>query len=313
MLAISVVICTKDRLNDLNECVRSIIRQSITPLELVIVDVSSTELVEQYVKELQRRVPWVCRYIKQTSGGLTHARNLGVERCAGDVILFLDDDVILDSEYLRNIEENYKGDNELGGVQGLIQLERSTPFWRFFHYAFLLDSPRKGKVLSSGFSTYPEAAVRMYVETLTGCNMSYRSWIFQSFSFDESFTGYGYIEDQDFSYRVGKKYHLLLEPRAKLIHKVSQLGRSDSRSSYREIIRNLHYFIWKNVGLGMKQVIAFYWACVGLTLQAIARLIVHPCRKNYYALLGIRDGVIDTLRITGRARMSARGEIRTLT
>jgi GT2 family glycosyltransferase len=298
MSAISVVICTKDRLNDLEECVRSIIRQSSAPLELVIVDASSTKLVEKHVRELHRRVPYVCKYIKQTSGGLTHARNIGVKRSAGDIILFLDDDVILDSEYLHNIEENYKGDTELGGVEGLVQMERSTVFWRLFNYAFLLDSPRKGILLSSGFSTYPEKPVKIRVETLSGCNMSYRSRIFQSFSFDESLTGYGYVEDQDFSYRVGKEHRLVLEPRAKLFHKISQVERSDSRSLYRQIVRNLHYFLSKNVGFGMKQAIAFYWACIGLALPAMARLSVHPSRENYSLLLGIRDGVIDTLRVT---------------
>jgi GT2 family glycosyltransferase len=299
-LAISIVVCTKDRLNDLRECVHSVALQTVTPRELVVVDMSETDLVEDWLRTLQREVTFDCKYVKQTSGGLAHARNISVGRCVGDIILFLDDDVVLDSEYLRNMEANYveDRDNDLGGVEGLIQVERSTRFWRFFNYAFLLDSPKKGKLLSSGFSTCPEEPVKMYVETLSGCNMSYRRWIFESFSFDEKLTGYGYVEDQDFSYRVGKKYHLLLEPSARLIHKVTQMGRSDSRSTYRQVILNTHYFLLKNAALGMRQWLAFYWACLGMFLHSVARLMADPSDKNYRIMLGIRDGVAGALRAT---------------
>jgi hypothetical protein len=101
-------------------------------------------------------------------------------------------------------------------------LTASQHFRKIVHMIFLTVFSKEGKVLPSGFVTdfgtkgVPLEKVQE-VDFFHGYAMSFRRNIFQEFSFDEKkYQRYGLGEDQDFSYRVSKKYKLVVTPRAKL-------------------------------------------------------------------------------------------------
>ena len=50
------------------------------------------------------------------------------------------------------------------------------------------------------------------VELCSGGNTSYLREVFEEFFFDEEFDGYAPMEDIDFSYRVSRKYKLIVDP-----------------------------------------------------------------------------------------------------
>jgi len=82
----------------------------------VIVDASDTEELNEAIKrQFSGSVKIIYIHSKP---GLTHQRNVGVEASYGDIIFFLDDDVILDKDFVKEIINVFENDKEkeIGGV-----------------------------------------------------------------------------------------------------------------------------------------------------------------------------------------------------
>ena len=211
-------------------------------------------------------------YYRKAVKGITRSRNLGATRAAGDVFLFLDDDVTLDRDYVSEILKVYENDaaKQIGGVEGIIQNGRIPHFKKAFLCLFRLDSTHQGKVLSSGgVSLVTDIREPVSVEWLSGCGMSYRREVFQEFSFDERFAGNGWGDDRDFSYRVGRKYRLTAAPRAVLCHHQDPSGRDVPLEFGRQEMQHFRLFFEKNLPKTPKTTLAHGWALCGIVLKNV--------------------------------------------
>ena len=88
MSSVSVVIPTFNRTALLGRALASVQRQTFEPLEIIVVDDGSTDDTRQM---LERAFPG-CRYLRQPNGGVSSARNLGIEASRGKWIALLDSD-----------------------------------------------------------------------------------------------------------------------------------------------------------------------------------------------------------------------------
>ena len=125
---LSVVICTKDRPKELATCLESITRQRRLPMEVVVVD-SSAMPPEAVVDDFRGLVTPACAVtLIHTQPGLPRQRNVGIRAARGDVVVFFDDDVILEPEYLEELALVYERDAAcaIGGVGGA-QVPDPTP------------------------------------------------------------------------------------------------------------------------------------------------------------------------------------------
>lgn len=79
----------------LPKCIESIINQTYKNLEILLINDGSPDncgfMCEEYAKQDDR-----IRVINKTNGGLSDARNKGIEECTGEYILFVDSDDIID-------------------------------------------------------------------------------------------------------------------------------------------------------------------------------------------------------------------------
>lgn len=93
----SVVICTHDRAERLPTAMASVLAQTFEDLELVVVDDGSTDGTRDAVGSFEDgRV----RYVWRANGGLSAARNTGIDSARGRYVTFLDDDDGVDPEWL---------------------------------------------------------------------------------------------------------------------------------------------------------------------------------------------------------------------
>ena len=95
MPKVSVIITTFNRAEYLEKAIKSVLNQTYSDFELLILDNSSTDNTEEVVKSFNdKRI----RYIKHPLLTISQARNLGLKKARGEFIGFLDDD----DEWLPN-------------------------------------------------------------------------------------------------------------------------------------------------------------------------------------------------------------------
>jgi GT2 family glycosyltransferase len=297
-LTASVIICTRNRLKPLVTCLESLIRQTFPITQLIVVDSSepSLETFTEFVNIFtQVQFPATQLIYLHTQPGLTLQRNQGIAQTKTDVVFFFDDDVVLYPRYIEYLMEIFQAHPEYGGGMGTITGIRSTQkrpddiLRRFF---LLVQSGAEGRMQKSGLPTHSHGRSEfMEVEILSGCGAAYRSGVFKEFSFDEATTGYSYMEDVDFSYRVSRRYKLFYDPRVILEHHHSPLARDRVAKNRKMYLVNHHYFFFKNVYPDCPWcVIPYLWAVIGLFVQALLT-------RQWQALLGYSQGIFEVLKI----------------
>jgi Glycosyl transferase family 2 len=103
----SVVICTYNRAAILHRSVESVLAQTWEDFELVIVDDGSVDETPSVVASYDdRRI----RAIRRANGGLSVARNTGIDAAQGDFVVFLDDDDRADPDWLASLASEISDD-----------------------------------------------------------------------------------------------------------------------------------------------------------------------------------------------------------
>ena len=100
---VSVVIPTYNRRPILEKCLLALERQQVSPeidrYEVVVVDDGSTDGTPGWLRGAAERFPHV-RLIEQSHGGPAEGRNRGVDHAHGDVIVFIDSDLVVTDSFL---------------------------------------------------------------------------------------------------------------------------------------------------------------------------------------------------------------------
>jgi GT2 family glycosyltransferase len=271
---ISIVICTKDRVHDLFECLKSIKEQNYWDIEVIISDASCIEN-KQKIREVIGKVAVDNFLIKIIDSrlGLTIQRNTGVDCSIGDIILFIDDDVILYPDYLININKGFEQYANVMGIMGLMRdkyYRKGFKLSQFLKWFFKMsnDFTKKSYMQASG---YPSFSWNILNDTptnvLNGC-MALRKDVFKEFRFDEKLSGYGLMEDVDFSYRVSKKYQLMQISNAICYHNYSKASRQSLQALWCMRVENHFYLFNKNMNTNLINRMSYIWAEIGYGLFA---------------------------------------------
>ena len=99
----SVVICTHDRPDHLDRCLNAVMRLNYSHFDVLVVDNASHDA---RTREVAAR--WGARYIVEPVVGLSRARNRGARACDTEVVAFLDDDAVPESEWLSNLAREFE-------------------------------------------------------------------------------------------------------------------------------------------------------------------------------------------------------------
>lgn len=110
----SIVICTRDRTHHLRRCLDSICSTNTLEAEIVVVDNAP---IDDQTKQLSHRYP--VRYIQEPRPGLNWARARGALEAEGDIVFYIDDDILVERECLKAILHEFSNP-DVACVTGLI-------------------------------------------------------------------------------------------------------------------------------------------------------------------------------------------------
>jgi len=108
--SISIIVCTYNRAESLSVTLDSLSELLLPPsmaVEIVVVDNNSSDgtagTIQRYCTGKNSRF----KYVHEPKQGLSNARNAGIDNAGGDIIVFTDDDVLVDKNWLLKIVEAF--------------------------------------------------------------------------------------------------------------------------------------------------------------------------------------------------------------
>jgi GT2 family glycosyltransferase len=189
-----------------------------------------------------------------------------MKQATGDVWLFLDDDVVLEPDFIEKLLAAYA--QGVTGVSGIITNYNAPPIVQRIWTAIFQRGPfhdgRPGIYYHAGRLV---GSAPIKVREFGGGLMSFRADEIRGLWFDENLHGACFAEDLDFCARLPRNSVLLITPQARLVHKRSPEGRNsahwlDLHAQGTNYMRQRH---WR---LGIWNNLCFAWLNVGYTLAA---------------------------------------------
>lgn len=116
MLKFSVVVCTYNRIDYLKKCLNSIFDLDYFNYEVVVVNDGSLDGTVDYLESIGRKNFFFVSH--KDNSGLSKARNMGVKVSNGEVVVFVDDDCVVDKNILKAYSQKFTENKNLDFVIG---------------------------------------------------------------------------------------------------------------------------------------------------------------------------------------------------
>lgn len=103
---VSVIVPVYNVESYLRECLDSLVHQSLTSLEIIVVDDGSTDRSSSILEEYEQKYSSLLKSYRKPNGGLSDARNFGLHYAKGEYIGFIDsDDYVETTMFERLLDE----------------------------------------------------------------------------------------------------------------------------------------------------------------------------------------------------------------
>jgi len=293
----SIVMPVYKRLDVIEFALKSVLDQSLSPIELIIVDNNTQEKdifsLKKLIKSLKGNYSHPIIYIKSPKNSGALARNLGAEIAIGEFVAFLDSDIILDKDYYEILLKYFYKDSNLIGIQGLDRslLENNSGksffsnmvniFEQFFETSVLFN--RKNSFVSPSLAVaHPNLNndFETNTEWISTCAGIFKRSLFDKYKFPEQFITYSNNEYIMFSYNLYKKLEgkMIYTSKAKYRDIQTSSGRINRvKLMYQTQTYDLYIFL-RLFDLNFINLLIYIKSRIGYLIYYLSRLII---KKNF--------------------------------
>ena len=304
---LSVAICTRNRHEDLWNCLKSIgIQKNVGNdlFDVMIVDDGDTS--KEWIESAGKLLPdnMVLSYYRKPKedAGLLKSRLLSVDLARNELLLFLDDDVECEEDYFYQLKKTFQLYPDAVGISGADQGFVSSTKGRMLAVVSGQGHPSVGKLSWGGFASsmnrWNKSKVIFETEFLHGCNMCYRKSALREVQAVDWLNGYSLGEDLYLSFLAGHYGKMYVNPELKLVHHGSPTSR-DKREivAYTKIL-NHYYLLQLNKNKGKFHYFMFLWTAYFLYFE-------QKLQKNKEAANGFRRGIRELHLVRAKERAHA--------
>jgi GT2 family glycosyltransferase len=122
----SVIVATRERPGQLGRCVHSLLELEYQSFEIIVVDSGPISTATR--KLIQNDFEGKVQYVRASRPGLALAHNEGLSHAEGSIVAFVDDDVVVDRDWLASVVRGFHAADGVACVTGLIlPLRIETP------------------------------------------------------------------------------------------------------------------------------------------------------------------------------------------
>jgi glycosyltransferase involved in cell wall biosynthesis len=184
---ISIIVPVYNVEKYIHECINSILQQSFTDIEVILVDDGSTDssgrICDEYALKDER-----IKVIHKKNGGLSSARNAGIDAAIGEYIGFVDSDDWIDREMYQQLYAN------------MLRYHAQISACRLYMMNIDDDFPdvSNGEEMVFSKTEAMEELISNQKLTFSSCNKLFSRVLFQQLRYREGII----LEDMDLSYKL---------------------------------------------------------------------------------------------------------------
>lgn len=209
-MKLSVLICTRNRARSLDATLHRFFEQQFSEdydYEVIIIDNNSTDETKRVIERYVEKHPGIVSYHFEPQCGLTYARNTAIAAARGEIMVFTDDDILVDVNWLNEIHREFATDPGLCMLGGRVLLASE-------------------KLQTISLQTSDVRQTFVYPDNggfAMGANMAFRREVFDRVGLFDLRLGSGSFflgaDDTDMFYRALKAgYRLLYAPNVLVYH-----------------------------------------------------------------------------------------------
>lgn len=252
-MSISVVIATRNRAEQLANCIRRFAKLdtgSLEAWELVVVDNGSSDDTAELVTALAVETGLPLHYVYEGAPGVSAARNAGIQTARYPILAFTDDDCLVDPSWLSAIQRSFSEDPSVVMVGGRVDL----------------FDPEDEEVSVRRFDDRVEImGIDDIFTRLIGCNVAISAAALRKAgAFDTSMgpgTSFKAGEDHELFYRILKSgAKVVYEPNVRVEHAHGRRKRAEISALKANYVKGRATILGKHIRAGDRDLIKrAYW------------------------------------------------------
>jgi len=268
-LSVAVIIPTKNRHEDLPIFFDSLLKQTVLPNQIIVIDQSSKNLSEKLIKKKvnsfkSSKLTYV--YDKNVNG-LVAAKNHSLQYNKSDLICFLEDDEVLEEKFLEQIVLGFNSNPSMNGCCGVItNPPNKNYFYELFFHFFHIGLYKDIRVWVFGYEDFTNKLIMS--DKLSGGLSAWKKEVFSDIFFDLK-NNLHFTEDIDFSSRVFDLFpdSLFINTEARLAHYFSKSNRFNVTDRYSKKVLEYIIFYKKRKKYSFSMLYLF-WLLLGIFIES---------------------------------------------
>lgn len=283
---LSVIVPTYNREECLYSALESLNQQDFADFEVIVVD-QSENVAPGKIARILRSCKNV-RYYNIDKKGRSLSKNFAISQSRGDVLLFCDDDIIAEENFLSVHYSLHREHPEVGALSCHLIEPHETEI----DYKVPLKITLYGRFVNKANAVYEG-----YVTSLNGGNMSFKKRALEQVGFfEERLAGTSMLEEPDIAYRLLQSgYRLYFSAQTKVKHYPQHNGNIKIMQKHRyawlrHYFFNQYYFLYRNRRVRLFPLVLTY-----LSYRTLMEMKKYKQFSPRFALLPV-DGAVRAFR-----------------